>query len=144
TGPFIDSSHPLIQAGDTDETPLALFHRVFLDPLRLFLDTSPGSIAILIPSVEDLISSHAVFPQREFGLEVTRADPCIHLLPNPTHFSINGVTFASTSVDVLFHLRKEEVLKRGENVDPVTPVIPEDTGSDPMGNLCRHLLQQRR
>uniref|UniRef100_A0A0W0G7Z2 DNA polymerase alpha subunit B n=1 Tax=Moniliophthora roreri TaxID=221103 RepID=A0A0W0G7Z2_MONRR len=143
TGPFIDTSHPLIQAGDTDETPLALFHRVFLDPLRLFLDTSPGSIVIIIPSMEDLISSHAVFPQREFGLEVTGADPRIHLLPNPTQFSINGVTFASTSVDVLFHLRKEEVLKRGEDVDPITPVIPEDTGSDPMGNLCRHLLQQR-
>ncbi|KAK7056975.1 DNA-directed DNA polymerase alpha subunit pol12 [Paramarasmius palmivorus] len=143
TGPFVESSHPLIEAGDTDETPLGLFHRVFLDPLCLLLDTSPGSIAILVPSVQDIISSHAVFPQREFGLEVTRADPRIHLVPNPAKFSINGVTFASTSVDVLFHLRKEEIVKRGEEVDSVAPVIAEDTGSDSMANLCRNLLQQR-
>ncbi|KAL0580868.1 DNA-directed DNA polymerase alpha subunit pol12 [Marasmius crinis-equi] len=143
TGPFVDYTHPLVEKGDIDETPLALFHRIFLDPLRQLLDSSPGSIAILIPSVKDLISSHAVYPQREFGLEVTKGDPRIHLLPNPTRFSINGVAFAATSVDVLAHLRKEEVTKRGQEVDSVPPQTPEDVGTNSMGNLCRHLLQQR-
>ncbi|KAF9269284.1 DNA polymerase alpha, subunit B [Marasmius fiardii PR-910] len=143
TGPFLDCAHPLVESGDIDETPLVLFHRIFLEPLRQFLDSSPGSIAILMPSVRDLISSHAVYPQCELGLEITKHDARIHLLPNPARFSVNGVKFATTSVDVLFHLRKEEVTKRGEEVDSIPPQFPEDTGSDSMGNSCRHLLQQR-
>ncbi|KAG7094228.1 hypothetical protein E1B28_007834 [Marasmius oreades] len=143
TGPFLDYTHPLIERGEIDETPLALFHRIFLDPLRQLLDSSSGSIAILVPSVRDLISSHAVYPQCEFRSEVTKHDARIHLLPNPARFSVNGVTFASTTVDVLFHLRKEEITKRGEEIDSIAPQFPEDTGSDSMGNSCRHLLQQR-
>jgi DNA polymerase alpha subunit B len=53
---------------------------------------------------------------------------------------LNDISFAVSSVDVLFHLRKEEFLKRGEEVES----IPDDNGADSMGNLCRHLLQQRR
>ncbi|KAL0068379.1 DNA-directed DNA polymerase alpha subunit pol12 [Marasmius tenuissimus] len=143
TGPFVDSTHPLIAEGDVDEPPLALFNRIFLEPLRQFFESSPGSIAVLIPSVKDLISSHAVYPQREIGPEITKHDSRIHLVPNPTRFSINGVSFGATSVDTLFHLRKEEVTKRGEEVDSIPPQTPEDTGTDSMGNLCRHLLQQR-
>ncbi|KAK1234537.1 DNA-directed DNA polymerase alpha subunit pol12 [Marasmius sp. AFHP31] len=143
TGPFVDSTHPLIAEGDVDEPPLALFNRIFLEPLRQFLESSPGTIAVLIPNVKDLISSHAVYPQCEMGPEVTKHDSRIHLVPNPTRFSINGVSFGATSVDTLFHLRKEEVTKRGEEVESIPPQTPEDTGADSMGNLCRHLLQQR-
>ncbi|KAE9400427.1 hypothetical protein BT96DRAFT_992941 [Gymnopus androsaceus JB14] len=142
-GPFVDTLHPLITAGEVDETPLDLFQRVFLEPLRDFLSWSPGSIAVLIPSVRDLISSHAVYPQAEFRKSVIKSDPRIRLVPNPCTFSVNGITFGATSIDVLFHLRKEEVIKRGQEVDSILPVFPEDSGSDPFGNACRHLLQQR-
>ncbi|KAK0187998.1 DNA polymerase alpha subunit B [Armillaria mellea] len=142
-GPFIDASHPLLKMGAIDTTPLKLFHAQFTKPLRSYLDSSPGSIAILVPSVRDLVSFHAVYPQSEFSSEVSNGDSRIHLLPNPAQFSINNVKFAVTSVDVLFHLRKEELLKRGEEIDSIVPSSPEDTGTDSMANTCRHVLQQR-
>ncbi|PBK97673.1 DNA polymerase alpha, subunit B [Armillaria gallica] len=142
-GPFIDASHPLLKMGAIDTTPLKLFHAQFTKPLRSYLDSSPGSIAILVPSVRDLVSFHAVYPQSEFSSEVSNGDSRIHLLPNPAQFSINNIKFAVTSVDVLFHLRKEELLKRGEEIDSIVPSSHEDTGTDSMANTCRHVLQQR-
>ncbi|KAG7443006.1 DNA polymerase alpha, subunit B [Guyanagaster necrorhizus] len=142
-GPFIDASHPLLKAGAIDTTPLKLFHAQFTKPLRSYLDSSPGSIAILVPSVRDLVSFHAVYPQCEFSSEVSNRDSRIHLLSNPAQFSINNIKVAVTSVDVLFHLRKEELLKRGEEIDSIVPSSPEDTGTDSMANTCRHVLQQR-
>lgn len=67
----------------------------------------------------------------------------IHLLPNPARFTINEITFAATSVDSLFHLRKEEYFKRGVEVESL-PITPDDLPNDVMANLCRHLLLQRR
>lgn len=69
----------------------------------------------------------------------------VKLLPNPARFSINDVSFGVSSVDVLFQLRKEEFLKRGQEVDPLlSEEIEGQTMNDPMVNSCRHLLQQRR
>jgi len=67
----------------------------------------------------------------------------LFLLPNPSRFSINDVNFAVTGVDTLYHIKKEEYIKRGAEIDPIPP-FPGDPGNDPMANLCRHLLQQRR
>ncbi|KAF5389267.1 hypothetical protein D9757_003533 [Collybiopsis confluens] len=142
-GPFVDALHPLIKAGDIDETPLDTFHRVFLQPLRDFLNSSPGSIAILVPSVRDLVNSHTVYPQSEFQKLVTKSDPRIQLVPNPGLFSINNISFGATSLDVLFHLRKEEIIKRGQEVESVPSLSADDNGADPLSNACRHLLQQR-
>ncbi len=68
------------------------------------------------------------------------------MLPNPARFTLNGVHFAVCSVDVLFHLRKEEFFKQATEVEPlISPADPEgQTPSDAMANLCRHVLQQRR
>jgi len=66
------------------------------------------------------------------------------MIPNPGSFSLNSVKFGATSVDVVFHLRKEEFTKSAsEAVEPL-PAAPDDTGKDSMANLCRHVLQQRR
>lgn len=46
-------------------------------------------------------------------------------------------------MDVLFHLRKEEFVKRAAEVESVGPEGVE-IPVDPMANLCRHILQQRR
>ncbi|KAI0754917.1 DNA polymerase alpha, subunit B [Daedaleopsis nitida] len=143
-GPFIDTTHPSIKVGDIDATPHDMFRTEFIDRLRDFLDSSPGSIVLLIPSVRDILSDHAVFPQCELSHALCN-DPRIHLLPNPARFTINGVHIAASSVDVLFHLRKEELFKRAAEIEPLTaPVDPEGQGpSDAMANLCRHVLQQR-
>ncbi|THH15359.1 hypothetical protein EW146_g5105 [Bondarzewia mesenterica] len=140
-GPFIDSNHPQLKSGDIDETPVDMFFTRFTENLRDFLDVSPDSLVLLIPSVRDIISQHVVYPQSELGAEFSK-DPRILLLPNPCQFSVNGINFAVSSVDVLFHLRKEELVKRVEEVDTIA-TGSEDNGTDTMANTCRHLLQQR-
>lgn len=119
-----------------------------------------------MPSIRDIINDHAVFPQSEFSA-VFAGDPvcsfCLHLisvpdsqdfefdsqrirlLPNPCRFTLNDLSFAVSSVDVLFHLKKEEFFKQAEEVDSVSPSGNDTSGSsDSMSNLCRHILQQRR
>ncbi|KAG6836140.1 hypothetical protein H0H93_010973 [Arthromyces matolae] len=138
-GPFIDVQHPKIKTGDIDIPPADLFRSLIIKPLKAYLDANPGSIAILVPSVRDIISTQAVYPQGELGVEYTASDPRIHLLPNPACFSINDITFGVNSVDVVYHLRKGELQIRGKEIDS----IPDNYGADAMANTCRHLLQQR-
>ncbi|KAK2459673.1 hypothetical protein APHAL10511_008318 [Amanita phalloides] len=142
-GPFVDSSHPRIKLGDSDFPPTTTYEARFLNPLKSFLESCPESIVLLLPSVRDILSDHAVYPQSEYPESLTGGHPRIRLLPNPARFTINGVTFAATSVDVLFHLKREEFIKRGEEMDPIPPTSASDTGTEVMANLCRHLLQQR-
>ena len=65
------------------------------------------------------------------------------MLSNPAQFSINGVSFGATSVDSLFHLKKEELTKRAVEVDAVS-APGESSAVDGMSSLCRHLLYQKR
>ncbi|KAG2096514.1 DNA polymerase alpha/epsilon subunit B-domain-containing protein [Suillus discolor] len=139
-GPFVDATHAHIQNGMVDETPSDIFKHQFIAPLRDFLSQSPTSTVLLVPSVNDIISDHAVFPQCELDDEF-RGDPRIRLLPNPARFSLNEISFAVCSVDVLYHLRKEEYFRRGQEVDSI--VCEPEAASDPMSNLSRYVLQQR-
>ncbi|KAH7910851.1 DNA polymerase alpha/epsilon subunit B-domain-containing protein [Hygrophoropsis aurantiaca] len=139
-GPFIDEAHPRIKDGDLDETPAEIFRRHFTERLDDFLIVSPGSTVLVVPSVHDIISDHAVFPQCELGPDFS-TDPRIRLLPNPSRFTLNGVSVAVTSVDVLFHLRKDELFVRGEELDSL-PSHAEPV-NDAMASLCRNILQQR-
>ncbi|KAG1822524.1 DNA polymerase alpha/epsilon subunit B-domain-containing protein [Suillus subaureus] len=139
-GPFVDATHTHIQDGMVDATPSDIFKSQFIAPLRDFLSQSPTSTVLLVPSVKDIISDHAVFPQCELDDEF-RGDPRIRLLPNPARFSLNAISFAVCSVDVLYHLRKEEYFRRGEEVDSI--VCEPEVASDPMSNLSRYVLQQR-
>ncbi|KAJ3512303.1 hypothetical protein NLJ89_g3597 [Agrocybe chaxingu] len=141
-GPFVDIAHPKIKSGDLDVAPSNLFRAHFVDPLKGFLTASPGSIVLLVPSVRDIASNHAAFPQPELGADVFGSNPRVHLLPNPARFTINDISFGVTSVDTLFHLRKEEYFKRGVEVESL-PGHPDDLPTDSMANLCRHLLLQR-
>lgn len=63
-----------IKDGDTDETPTQLFERQFTKRLQDFLFQSPGSTVLLVPSINDVISDHTVFPQCEFEPEFSK-DP---------------------------------------------------------------------
>ncbi|KAG2153032.1 DNA polymerase alpha/epsilon subunit B-domain-containing protein [Suillus bovinus] len=139
-GPFVDATHAHIHDGIVDETPSDIFKHQFIVPLRDFLSQSPTSTVLLVPSVNDIVSDHAVFPQCELDDEFC-GDPRIRLLPNPARFSLNGICFAVCSVDVLYHLRKEEYFRRGEEVDSI--VCEPGAASDPMSNLSRYILQQR-
>lgn len=60
-------------------------------------------------------------------------------MPNPCTFSVNEILIAVSSVDVLFHLRKEELFTRAEEAEP----SGEPEAKDGMANLVRHVLGQR-
>ncbi|KAI0689714.1 DNA polymerase alpha/epsilon subunit B-domain-containing protein [Cytidiella melzeri] len=141
-GPFIDSTHTCFKNGEINDTPAALFRKTFLDPLSEVLDKMPGAVALLVPSVKDALNNHAVFPQSELDAALTE-DLRIHFLPNPCHFMLNDVPFAVSSVDVLFHLRKEEFFRRMSEIQCTFPKEQDAPASDTMANLCRHILEQR-
>ncbi|KAI0308436.1 DNA polymerase alpha/epsilon, subunit B, partial [Amylostereum chailletii] len=138
-GPFIDRSHPKVILGEVDQDPDEIFQEIFAKNLGELLDISPHTLVLLLPSVRDIISHHAVFPQAELDTDLLQ-ETNIKMIPNPSRFSINGVSFAVTSVDVLWHLKKEEFLKSAEEVDC------SSTGGDisTTARYCRHLLSQRR
>jgi len=88
----------------------------------------------------DLLSSFTDFHRSSVIVVYQR----IYLVPNPARFKINDVTFGVSSVDVLFHLRREEFTRTGREEDPMPMPHGDDIGTDAMANLCRHLIQQRR
>ncbi|KAG9217712.1 hypothetical protein CCMSSC00406_0003599 [Pleurotus cornucopiae] len=126
-GPFVDASHQCIREGDVDMSPSELFAHHFLTPLTAYLNAAPGSTALIVPSVRDINSTVASFPQAGFDPSLVSNDDRIKLLPNPARFSLNGVTFGATSVDVLFHIRKEELVKHGEYAEWVSPASTTST-----------------
>lgn len=66
----MDAQHPKIKVGDLEVSPSNLFRAHFIDPLKAFLTASPGSIVLLVPSIRDLTSTHAAFPQPEFDADI--------------------------------------------------------------------------
>lgn len=83
----MDTFHPQIRSGDLDTTPAHLFRELFTKNLRDWLDLSPGSMALLVPSVRDIINDHAVFPQSEFSAGFAADPVCIFYICN--HFEMN-------------------------------------------------------
>lgn len=73
-GPFVDATSSRVKDGDMDEAPTRLFERQFTERLQSFLLESPGSTILLVPSINDVISDHSVFPQCEFEPEFSK-DP---------------------------------------------------------------------
>ncbi|TCD61023.1 DNA-directed DNA polymerase alpha subunit pol12 [Steccherinum ochraceum] len=141
-GPFIDASHPHIKHGDIDAPPETMFRSIFVEQLQEYLDSKEGSLAIVVPNVRDILSDHTVFPQAQLNESLSN-DPRIKYVPNPSRFRLNGVSFAVSSVDVLFHIRKEEFFKRAPPAEPEGDAADSNVVSDPMANTCRHLLEQR-
>ena len=62
----MDSSHPRIQNGDVDETPEQLFAKHFAEKITDILAEKPSISFFVVPSVSDVLSEHASFPQCEF------------------------------------------------------------------------------
>lgn len=61
----MDVNHELIKLGDVDEHPRETFGREVLDRLGALR----GIDVFLVPSVRDIVSNHAVFPQGELRQE---------------------------------------------------------------------------
>ncbi|KAJ3474581.1 hypothetical protein NLI96_g12377 [Meripilus lineatus] len=139
-GPFLDCSHPHIKGGLIDSSPSTLFNDLFVERLQGFLDHSPSSIILLVPSVRDILHKYATFPQCELDHDLLN-DPRIKLLPNPCTFELNGNLLGVSSVDILFHLRKDEVFKAASVIAAQEGMPLKE--NDSMSRLCSHLLEQR-
>ena len=68
-GPFVDSAHPKIKAGDVDKRPVEIFREQIGDRISSFVESCPGTQIIMIPSVRDLVSRHVAFPQANLEKE---------------------------------------------------------------------------
>ncbi|QRV77706.1 DNA polymerase alpha subunit B [Ceratobasidium sp. AG-Ba] len=62
-GPFVDSNHPLIKAGQVDLSPASLFRERISKHLTRLEADMPELVIVLVPSLRDLISNHVVLPQ---------------------------------------------------------------------------------
>jgi DNA polymerase alpha subunit B len=67
----------------------------------------------------------------------------VKLLPNPCTFSINEILISITTADILFHLRREEVVQRVEEDPSLRSSSQPPQPKDAMAGLVRHLLGQR-
>jgi len=62
-GPFLDSSNEKVRTGDVDQPPEELFYSQFTENIHDFLEASPNSLVLVVPSVRDMISDRFVYPQ---------------------------------------------------------------------------------
>ncbi|WWC58474.1 uncharacterized protein I303_101017 [Kwoniella dejecticola CBS 10117] len=141
-GPFVDSQHPSITSGAITLSPTEIFRHHISRRLQSVLDASPGTVIILVPSVRDVVSSHMAFPQSMLEKESLGLPKRVKVLPNPCTFSINEVIIALSSVDTLFHLRREELYQRAEEAEPESSPTGAEN-KDAMAGLIRHVLGQR-
>lgn len=127
TGPFVDSRHPLVEAGEVAEP----YEAVFAHLVRAVQASSLGQTkVVMIPNgSRDVHHPYHVYPTPAF--EVKDPNGRILMAPDPCVLGLDQVRIAVTSTDILLHLGKEEISGAG------------GTGGDRMRRLASHLLQQR-
>ncbi|KAJ1303322.1 hypothetical protein OPQ81_011518 [Rhizoctonia solani] len=139
-GPFVDSNHPLIKTGQVDDVPLDIFRQKISSPLVQLENEIPELLVIFVPSPRDLVSSHIAFPQAALERTPQLGLPKrSQLVPNPSTFLVNGFRIGVTSIDVLFHIRKDEFFKHAQEVSDE----PGGQPADAMTMLCRQILEQQ-
>ncbi|KAI9718076.1 MAG: hypothetical protein M1812_004334 [Candelaria pacifica] len=141
-GPFLDIEHPLLASGDFDlptddptdpetATLRSLFNTCVASPLRDLAQAVPSITVILIPSVRDAISRHVSWPQDRLSRKDLGLPKQARLVSNPFTFALNEITIGASAHDVLYELRREEVV--GGN--PTEPNI--------LARLASYLIDQR-
>lgn len=141
-GPIFDSEHPLIAAGDFDlpddpniEPDKATMNDVFRvlvsKHLRELALRVPSITIILIPSVRDLINKHVSWPQEQFEKRTLSLPRQVKVVTNPVTISLNEIVIGISAQDVLYDLRREEVL------------VGRPSETSLLSRLPRHVIQQR-
>jgi DNA polymerase alpha subunit B len=90
TGPFIDSAHPLVQAGDFEleggDMDDGTLEDLFRQQISRKINRIRNSMVLLIPSVRDAVSKHCAFPQDRLNRKLLGlGDVCAHPPPFPPH-----------------------------------------------------------
>ncbi|GFT28239.1 DNA polymerase alpha subunit B [Nephila pilipes] len=123
-GPLVDMKNDLVENGDLNESYNGIFQRLVLEILKHIEDLSTK--VILVPSIRD---AHHDFIYPTPPYSVDHSTKRLYLASDPCILNIEGVLFAITSTDILFHLGKEEIS------------FPQQP--DRLGRLCRHILAQK-
>jgi len=141
-GPIFDLEHPLVASGDfdlpddpsiePDKATLNDAFRIFVGkPLRQLALQVPKIIIILVPSVRDVINKHVSWPQEPFEKKPLGLPKQAKVVTNPVTISLNEIVVGISAQDVLYDLRRDEVLV----------CRPKETSL--LSRLPRHLIQQR-
>lgn len=142
TGPFLDLEHPLLASGDfelpedaTYEPDKATLNDVFRiligTPLKRLAQEVPGINIILIPSVRDAVSKHVSWPQDIVPRKDLGLPKQARFVTNPVMISLNEVVVGISSQDILYELRREEVI--GD----------KPTAGNLLARLPKYLIEQR-
>ncbi|WBW74917.1 DNA polymerase alpha B-subunit [Schizosaccharomyces osmophilus] len=110
TGPFIDINHPILSTGnisDTQATSLEDFFKERVTPILSKISCK----CILLPHINDAISSHPAWPQDTFDRHTLGLPSNFTCFPNPCIFSVNEVVFGISTNDILLHTSKEELFR---------------------------------
>ncbi|KAH1407618.1 hypothetical protein KXW42_007046 [Aspergillus fumigatus] len=120
-GPFLDIEHPLLASGDfdlpemegfdPDTATLATVFRHFITvPLQKLVAAVPSITIVMIPSVRDALSKHVSWPQEQLPKKELGLPKQVRMVSNPVTLSFNETVIGMCSYDVLYDLRREEVL----------------------------------
>lgn len=122
----MDSENSAVRLGNLPDLPENLVRNVLSNKLQIFLNKSPSSKLLIIPSLQDLCHDNT-FPQCSFPPNGV-FPPTSLLGANPCLLTINNTTFSLSSEDALLHLGLHEISK-GQQTDRIA-------------RLCSHLFNQ--
>ncbi len=141
-GPIFDLEHPLVAAGDfdlPDDPSIELDKATMNDAFRILVGKHlrevalrvPSITIILVPSSRDIINKHVSWPQEPFEKKPLHLPRQVKIVTNPVTISLNEIVVSITAQDVLYDLRRDEVLVGR----PSEPSL--------LSRLPRHVIQQR-
>jgi len=125
-GPFVPSLHRKVFLGEMRQT--------YEDQYKAVINTVAHKLrgstthALIIPSPNDA-HEHVVYPQPP---NPTLEAHNIDFLPNPAMFKVNDITIGISNVDVIKHMSKQEISRRGPGEK-----------SNRLTRLASHLISQR-
>ncbi|PYI04588.1 DNA polymerase [Aspergillus sclerotiicarbonarius CBS 121057] len=120
-GPFLDIEHPVLASGDFDlpeingldpdtATLATVFRHCITAPLQRLVAAVPSITIVLVPSVRDAVSKHVSWPQEQLPKKELGLPKQVRMVSNPVTLSLNETVIGMCSHDVLYELRREEVL----------------------------------
>ncbi|CAI5733060.1 unnamed protein product [Peronospora destructor] len=121
-GPFIDSMHPMFQDGLVKYDGMMLsFEEIFLFKVMTLLNNvlahDERIQIIIVPSLRDANHQY-VYPQHPLNkkkaceaFEAPEYAKRVHFMSNPSTFSINGVVFGISALDVVVQLSSNELYR---------------------------------
>ncbi|BCR88761.1 DNA-directed DNA polymerase alpha subunit POL12 [Aspergillus chevalieri] len=120
-GPFLDIEHPLVASGDFDlpdvngydpdtATLATVFRHCITASIQKLVAAVPTITIVMVPSVRDALSKHVAWPQEQMPKKELGLPKQVRMVSNPVTLSFNETVIGMSSHDVLYELRREEVV----------------------------------